>query len=68
MAFIDKIGATDSINVGLGEAAGPSYPCPKCGKESKEHHLDEQERTRRICSAPTCRFMGLSREFMGMRS
>jgi hypothetical protein len=57
MAANDRTHMTDGISASLeAEVVPPSYPCPKCGAESRPHgegpRHDESER---ICSAATCR-------------
>ncbi len=62
----DKIGTVDSLFTELlspDQAVAPRNPCPKCGKETKEHHPEERTDdagnvatvARRICSATSCR-------------
>lgn len=52
MAFKDAVSAQDLVNAGLSaEPNSPNFPCPKCGKETKEH----RPRGMRICSATDCR-------------
>lgn len=59
MTAQDKIGATDQVDAGLSsQSVGPRFPCPKCGKESKEHNVvedGEPVKGARICSDRDCR-------------
>ena len=53
----DKIDVTeqvfaDLIKSGTAADAAPRYPCPVCGKETKEHHTPHGSR---ICSSRECR-------------
>jgi len=51
MNITDKVSAADSIEAGLArEKTTAVYPCPRCGRETKEHIED-----RRICSHEPCR-------------
>ena len=53
--MLDKVHFKDGVTVSLAPYAAPRYPCPKCGKESKDRGLkgDVPEKLR-ICA--TCRF------------
>lgn len=59
MTAQDKIGASDHVEAGLSsQPVGPRWPCPKCGKESKEHNVIEDGEPvegSRICSGRDCR-------------
>lgn len=52
----DEIHTTDGheveiIPAGPGQMSEAAYPCPSCGRETKEHHTPGS----RICSHRTCR-------------
>lgn len=64
----DKLGTVESLFAdvvsGADYAAPPRHPCPRCGRETKEHHpetlVDDSgtvvgQRARRICSHRACR-------------
>ena len=59
----DEMQTTDSIEVAIDTSTvAPKYPCPKCGKESKEHNVfddspegPKQVKGARICSDRSCR-------------
>lgn len=46
----DNVHVPDVFDVRLAAPTPPRHPCPKCGKETKEHY----EGTR-ICSSRECR-------------
>lgn len=50
----DRLGTKDIIDIHVGRGGGgsqPRFPCPLCGRESKEHLPEGM----RICSAMNCR-------------
>lgn len=57
MAAKDKAHMSDAISAGLAtEIVPPSFPCPKCGAESRPHgEAPRHDESQRICSAAMCR-------------
>jgi predicted RNA-binding Zn-ribbon protein involved in translation (DUF1610 family) len=53
------VSSTDHVEAGLAtEAVNPSFPCPKCGKETKDHNTKEDKeagKQLRICSDRNCK-------------
>lgn len=49
--MVDAVSASLEV-----EAVPPSFPCPKCGAESREHgQAPQHDESERICSAAMCR-------------
>jgi hypothetical protein len=58
MAFKDKVGSTDHVEASLSTYEPPEYPCPLCGKATKDDNTDETreaDQNIRICSSRVCR-------------
>lgn len=61
MSAKDKMQMADVVSAGISrEVTPPRFPCPKCGKETKEAQpvLDDDGNViekRRVCSSKNCR-------------
>lgn len=57
---MDKVGTTDHVAATLEtEVVEPEYPCPECGKATKDNNNRTAKRLKmkiRICSSTTCRY------------
>ena len=55
----DKVSSTDHVQAQLStEVVAPNYPCPLCGKETKDNNTEESREAGqdlRICSNRACR-------------
>jgi len=68
---VDRVGTEDRVGAELNAVAAPRFPCPVCGKETKEMHPLKVYETlgetgvqklksitkRRVCSDRSCRHM-----------
>lgn len=60
----DQVEASDKASAALAEFTPARFPCPKCGKETKEHALSPLKvLLSRICSSPACRTVTAAKDF-----